>query len=239
MSDLGFLKNDIPFNAFGQTHMITLLVSVVLLTLLVVIGRRLSRQQNLWVGRCIALFLALTVVAYSALNIGFKRFDIATDLPLSTCNLFAILAPWLFWNPNRKLFEILYFLTIAGTLQAVITPDLYVGFPTYGFFKYWITHVGLVILVIHYLLSFELYPTAKGILRTFGWLNIYILALVPINLLLDANYFYLMAKPVNTSILDFFGPWPIYILVTELLAMGFFALAYLPVLAIKQLKGHR
>ena len=61
------------------------------------------------------------------------------------------------------------------------------------------------------------------------WLNIYILCLIPINLWLDANYFYMMNKPPNPSLLDFFGPWPIYIVVTEVVAMGFFALAYLPI----------
>ena len=71
-------------------------------------------------------------------------------------------------------------------------------------------------------------------LRTFGWLNIYLLALVPINLWLGANYFYMMEKPLNPSILDYFGPWPIYILVCEVLAMAFFALAYVPIVIAKK-----
>ena len=66
-------------------------------------------------------------------------------------------------------------------------------------------------------------------LRTFIWLNLYLLLLIPVNLTLDANYFYLMEKPLNPSILDYFGPWPFYILVCELLAMGFFAIAYVPI----------
>ena len=66
-------------------------------------------------------------------------------------------------------------------------------------------------------------------LRTFVWLNLYLLLLIPVNLTLDANYFYLMEKPLNPSILDYFGPWPFYILVCELLAMGFFAIAYVPI----------
>jgi len=239
MSDLVFFKDDIPFDAFGQTHLITLLISLSLLIALLLVGRRLGREQNLIIGRFIALILILTMAIYIALNIGFSRFDLTEDLPLYPCNLFAILAPWLFWNPNRKLFEIAYFVIMAGTLQAVITPDLYVGFPTYGFFKYWIIHVGLVLLVIHYMVNLQLYPTFRGIFTTFVWLNIYALAIMPINLLLDANYFYLMEKPAGASILDFFGPWPLYILVTELLAMGLFAITYMPVLVVKRLKNHR
>ena len=93
-----------------------------------------------------------------------------------------------FVNTARR-FEIVYFFVLSGTLQAIITPDPDGGYPSYGFFKYWIVHCGLIVVTVHHLLSFKLYPRAKGILRTFVWLNIYILCLIPINLWLDANFF--------------------------------------------------
>jgi len=235
MSDLAFFQNDISFSAYGASHSVVLLIALGFLTLIFIANKKLSHQQNLMIGRFIAIFLALNIVVYTVFEIALGRFTLAEDLPLSTCNLFAILAPWLFWRPNFKLFVVVYFLVMAGTLQAVITPDLYTGFPSYGFFKYWITHVGLVLLVIHYLVCFELYPTATSMLSAFVWLNIYVLALMPINYLLDANYFYLMAKPINPSMLDYFGPWPIYILVAECLAMGFFAIAMLPVILLRKI----
>jgi len=235
MLDLAFFQNDIPFSAYGSSHAMVLLIALGLLALIFVAKHKLSYQKNLVIGRFISALLSLTIVVYTVLEMALGRFDITTDLPLSTCNLFSILAPWLFWRPNSKYFSVVYFLVMVGTLQAAITPDLYTGFPTYGFFKYWITHVGLVVLVIHYLVCFEHYPTTKSMLTAFVWLNIYLLALIPINLALDANYFYLMAKPVNASILDFFGPWPIYILVAELSVMGFFAIAMLPVILVKKM----
>lgn len=230
MTNSAFFSGDIPFASFSQTHIATLIFSLGFLILLIVVGRNLTRQQNLLIGRCLSVFLSLTVILFIVFHIQFERFDIAVDLPLSICNLFAFTAPLLFWNPNPKRMEVVYFAVMSGTFQAIITPDLYVGFPTYGFFKYWISHVGLVIIVIHYLLSFQLRPRAKGIFITFVWLNLYLMIIVPINLLLDANYFYLMEKPINPSILDLFGPWPTYLLVSEVLAMAFFALAYLPIM---------
>ena len=239
MSGMAFFQDNIPFSAYGTSHSVVLLITFILVGLIFVANKKLSNQTNLLIGRWFSIFLALTVVVYTIFEMALGRFTIAEDLPLSTCNLFCILAPWLFWRPQFKSFVVVYFLVMAGTLQAVITPDLYRGFPSYGFYKYWITHVGLVLLVIHYLVCFELYPTAKSMLLAFGWLNIYVIALLPINYLLGANYFYLMEKPINPSVLDYFGPWPIYILVAELLVMGFFAIALLPVILVKRMAKNK
>ena len=114
----------------------------------------------------------------------------------------------------------------------MLTPDLYVGFPSNEFFKYWIVHGGLVLLVLHHILAFRIYPRFKGVGLTFIWLNIYAALLYPLNLSIGANYFYLINKPGNASILDFFGPWPVYIFVAELVAMAFFAVAWLPFLLV-------
>jgi uncharacterized membrane protein YwaF len=71
-------------------------------------------------------------------------------------------------------------------------------------------------------------------ITTFIWLNVYLLSLIPLNLWLDANYFYIMEKPINPSILDYFGPWPVYILAAEALAFVFFAIAYVPIAVAKK-----
>jgi hypothetical integral membrane protein (TIGR02206 family) len=145
-----------------------------------------------------------------------------------------LIAPLLFWKPNERSFEIVYYFILSGTLQAIITPDPDGGFPSYGFFKYWIIHCGLVLVVVHQHFAFQLYPRLRGILATFVWLNIYILCLIPFNIWLDGNYFYMMNKPAFPSLLDYFGPWPVYIVVTEILAMVFFALAYVPIIVSRK-----
>lgn len=234
MTNLAFFSNEIPFIAYGNSHFVVLFFSLLMLALILIVRKNLSPEKNLFIGRCLTLILALSVVVYTIFELALGRFTIADDLPLSLCNLLSILAPFVLWNPKHKYFEPIYFLVMAGTFQAIVTPDLYFDYPTYEFFKYWITHVGLVLLMIHYMVCFALYPTAKGILKTFGWLNMYIVALLPINYLLNANYFYLIEKPLYPSVLDFFGPWPVYILVAEILVMGFFAIAMIPVFLAKK-----
>ena len=234
MTHLALFSNEIPFIAYGNSHLVVLCFSLLLLALTLIASKKLCTEKNLFIGRCTAIILALSVVVYTIFEIALGRFTIADDLPLSLCNLFALVAPFALWYPKHKYFEPIYFLVMAGTFQAIVTPDLYYDYPAYEFFKYWITHVGLVLLMIHYMVCFALYPTAKGIIKTFGWLNLYVLVLLPINYLLDANYFYLIAKPINPSVLDFFGPWPVYILVAEILVMGFFAIAMIPVFLAKR-----
>ena len=234
LSDSGFLSNDIPFASFGHSHAVAVFVFIVLLGLSTLTALRLSDRENLIVTRISSLFLCFTVVTWTAITLALDRFNVDQSLPLSICNLFSLVAPFLFWTPNQRRFEIVYFFVLSGTLQAIITPDPEGGFPSYGFFKYWIVHCGLVIVVIHHLIAFKLFPRAKGILVTFMWLNIYILCLIPINLFLDANYFYLMRKPITPTLLDFFGPWPNYIFATEVLAIVVFAIMYMPTLLVRK-----
>lgn len=231
-----FFSNDIPFTSFSVAHLVAVVVLIACLLVFAKSARQLNDHQNLLFTRVASIFLSLTVLVWTAIHLAYGRFKAAFDLPLLICNLFAVAAPILFWQPNRKRFEIVYFFVLAGTLQAIITPDPDGGFPSYGFFKYWFVHCGLVLVVIHHLLAFDLYPQARGILRNFVWLNIYILCLIPINLWLGSNYLYMMNKSINPSLLDYFGPWAIYILVSECLAMGFFVVAYLPIFWTRKLR---
>ena len=229
-----FLSVEIEFHSFGVQHFGALAVFALCMLATVWCIRNFDERQNLLFSRRISIFLVITVVIFSVIKIYFNRFNLLIDLPISLCNLFAILAPLLFWHPNQRRLEVIYFLVMAGTLQAMLTPDLYVGFPSNEFFKYWIVHGGLVVLVIHNIFAFEMYPRLKGIVLTFAWVNVYSAALYGLNLLMDANYFYLVHKPGNASILDLLGPWPLYILVAELMAMVFFGLFYLPFMFVNK-----
>jgi len=223
-----FLRNDYDFQAFGNQHLAVIIVFSLFAAGTLWSVRNLNSAQNLLLSRCFAIFIFLTLVLWTAIKLYFDRFNLLVDLPLSLCNLFAVLGPLLFWRPHQRRLEVMYFLVTVGTFQAMLTPDLYVGFPSNEFFKYWIVHGGVVLLVVHQIFAFQLYPRFKGVALTFGWINLYSAALYPLNIAIGANYFYLINKPGNASILDFFGPWPMYIFAAELVAMVLFAVAYLP-----------
>lgn len=126
------------------------------------------------------------------------------------------------------MYEILIFWIIAGTTQAIITPDIPIGFPSFEFFRYWIVHLGLVVVILYATIVLNYKPTLKSVLKSILALQIYVAFMILVNYILDANYFYLNRKPESASILDYFGDWPIYIVVGQLLLVPYFLVIYLP-----------
>ena len=63
-------------------------------------------------------------------------------------------------------------------------------------------------------------------------LNIYMVILIPIDILTKGNYMFLMEKPVDGSILDFLGPWPWYLASLEVVGLIMLFVCYLPFIAI-------
>jgi len=59
------------------------------------------------------------------------------------------------------------------------------------------------------------------------YLNIYAGLVGILNVFFDANYMYLCRKPQGASLLDYLGPWPVYILSGEVVAIVLFTLLWL------------
>ncbi|MEP1487085.1 MAG: hypothetical protein ABJK28_01500 [Algibacter sp.] len=69
-------------------------------------------------------------------------------------------------------------------------------------------------------------PKLKSVFKSFLALQFYLLMTVTINYVLNSNYFYLNEKPKSASILDCFGAWPYYIIVSQILVIPSFLLIY-------------
>lgn len=126
------------------------------------------------------------------------------------------------------LFEILFFWTIVGTSQGVITPDIEVGFPSYDYIRYCIVHLGLLTIIAYAIVVLKMRPKFKSVFKSFVVLQVYVLIIMVINYLLDANYSYLNNKPLSGSVLDLLGDWPNYVIVVQLALLPLFLLIYLP-----------
>ena len=172
--------------------------------------------------------ISVTMVVWIVYRLITGVFDWTEDIPLHLCYLIALLAVFLMWKPKQITHEVLYYLIMSGTLQAIITPELDEGFPHYMFLRYWIVHGGLVVYMIYVCVVFRLYPRYSGILRAYIWLNIYFLVMLAFNLVAGTNYFYVMEKPAIPTLLDYLGPWPWYLVTGQVAALLLFWISWLP-----------
>ena len=215
-----FLYDNCEFYTGCFQHVFTLLFFFLLGIGLIYIGRNyLDEKGKHRLGNVMACTLSLTIILWTAIEIYLGKFTVQESLPLFLCNIMALFMPIFTLTRNRTIYEIIVFWILGGTFQGIITPDLVHAFPHYWFFKYWIGHAGLIVMIFYATYVYELYPTKKSIFKSFGMLQVYFLMVILINYLLDANYLYLNEKPQVATLLDHFGPWPLYILVVQLIVI--------------------
>jgi len=233
-----------PINYSGSTqigtlqHLIPMFFAVIFAIILIWFSKNKcnQKQQNL-IFKGLGFFVSLTVLAFH-IHLTFKgNYNLATDLPLFLCSFMALFI--IVFTQSRKywLFEILLFWIIAGTSQAVITPDIPVGFPSFDYFRYWIAHLGLLIIIFYAIFIFKMRPTFKSIFKSFLALQVYMAVLFVINYVLGSNYSYLNKKPNAASLLDFLGDWPVYLIVVEAILIPYFFSIYLPFLIAEKLRN--
>lgn len=148
-------------------------------------------------------------------------------VPLQLCDLAVLLMAWALWRPRSPaVSEVAYYWAMAGSLQALLTPDLQRGFPDYWWVKFFVTHCGVVWSAVYLAASGRLALTHGSVWRIWGLTNLYAAAAGLINWGWGTNYGYLARKPSQPSLLDYFGPWPQYIIVLEVAALASFYLYY-------------
>ncbi|MEN6533443.1 MAG: TIGR02206 family membrane protein [Bryobacteraceae bacterium] len=149
-------------------------------------------------------------------------------LPLQLCDLALWLTVIAALTLNKWTFETAYFAGLGGSSMAVLTPELWAPCLSYPTIYFFLAHGG-VIVVILYLVWAQLARPARGCLwRVFAVLNGYAAAVGLFNFVFHTNYMYLCEKPTSASLLDYLGPWPVYIAGGEVLAGAVFALLWLP-----------
>ena len=210
-------------------HIMPISIAVVFSVFLIHYSKKhFTKTQKKAVIHYFAVFVSVTVISFHLYRMVFDNYNFKTDLPLYLCTLMALLIPMLTYYKNYWLFEVLVFWIIGGTLQAVITPDITEGFPSFDYFRYWVVHLGLLVVIFYFIFVFKMKPKLKSVFKSFLALQVYLVFMMLLNYLLDANYFYLNAKPKSASVLDYFGDWPYYLLVTQLIIIPLFLIIYLP-----------
>ena len=145
------------------------------------------------------------------------------SLPLHLCRLSSLLCAAMLAFGSYRLFEVAYFWVMGGSVAALLTPDLAHGFPHLLYFTFFIGHGLVVFSVLFAVAGYGFRPRLQSIVFAAAVTAVYMLLMVIVNALLDANYLYLRAKPPGPSIYDYLGPWPWYVVWAAFLLIGAFA----------------
>ena len=222
------------FEMFSIGHILPVVVFVLVGFLLIRKGRSLpDREDKLKLAFWFSLPAPVMILGWLFYRLWAGTFDIQDDLPVHLCNFVSLILPFYFLRPSKKLFGVLYFWIMVGTFQAVVTPGLEQAFPHFWYFRYWVVHCGLIILVLYGILVLNERLDLGDLKRAFWVTNLYVLFTLSVNYSLGTNYFYTLEKPQTASLLDILGPWPWYLFSGQFMMLAMFSLYLLPFFAWK------
>ncbi len=181
-------------------------------------------------GRSLAVVLVGAEVAWwiYLLATHANRAELAYALPFQLCDAAIFVSALALWLRQQLLVEVTYFWGLAGTFQAIITPDLPEHFPAFPFIQYYVAHGGVVAAALLLVVGLGQWPRRQALL----WVVPLTLAYAAFVGLLDAttgaDYMYLRAKPTSATVLDAMGPWPWYIGSAGLVGIALFVILDAP-----------
>lgn len=216
------------FTLYGAVHVAILLAVPALAVALCFAHRRFPAA-----GKFIRLGLAVILLVDNALYYGWQmkhnNLTFPEHLPLELCDASMALTVLSLFLLRPLLFDLAYYWTLAGASMALLTPNLLEPFPSFGSVQFFVSH-GLTVAGVLYLVwSGQASPRPWSVARAILGVNVFAVLVGAFDYLYKTNYFYLRSKPSNPSLLDFLGPWPLYIGATEAVALVLFLFLYLPV----------
>ncbi|HEY3779268.1 MAG TPA: TIGR02206 family membrane protein [Rhizomicrobium sp.] len=229
-----------PFVPFGPDHLAAIALAFVVPVALGLVARAGASRR---VARALALALAAELVATWILWywLIWSRgwISASTILPMQLCDWAAIAGIVALIRPTQQSYELTYFWALSGTLQALLTPDLYYGFPDIRFVVFFAFHDGAIAAALYLMVACGWRPVPASLPRVIAWSLFYFVAALAVNALFHTNFGYLSAKPLKPSLLDLMGPWPVYDF--ELLGLGilFLILLYAPFFVADRIRQAR
>src|SRR3989338_6565397 len=137
------------FQLFGVVHCVSIGILIALACALTGIARNKKLQG--WVNPIsgvLAIILLGNEIIWWIVAVNLKLWSLTWGLPLQICDLVIFASAYSLIKHRQWVWELAYFWGLGGTLQAVVTPYMSFTFPHYYFFKFFITHGGVVIAVI-------------------------------------------------------------------------------------------
>ncbi len=216
-----------PFPTFGPAHL-AILAAVPLSAALLAAAARRRPGADAAIRAALAAILAATALAGYVHEWAHGAVRPPHGLPLDLCDVVLWLTAWALAAPRAWLLEIAYYLGLAGSGMALLTPDPGAPLASYAGASFVVAHGVVVAAVLFLVLAGRLRPRPGAWWRVFLWVNAYAALVALFDWRFGTNYMYLRAKPASATLLDALGPWPWYVLAAEPVALALLWLLHLP-----------
>lgn len=219
-------------------HVATVAVIAASAAALIVAARLKPGPWTVTAARVLALILVADEVAWwiDLVVSHANKADLLYALPFQLCDTAIFISAFALWTRQQLLIELTYFWGLAGTFQALITPDLPAHFPSFLFIQYYLAHGGVVTAALYLMVGLGHKPRPRAVLYVFGVLLVYAAFVGFLDAVTGADYLYLRTKPDSHTLLDYFGPWPWYIGVGGVVAIVLFLILDVPFRVLRSRK---
>ncbi|MDQ0159372.1 putative integral membrane protein (TIGR02206 family) [Alkalibacillus salilacus] len=134
-----------PFDLFGVPHMVALLFCLVVIWFLYRFRDNLRKQSRKpWTYSLIGILL-IGEISFHAWYIAYGEWNTTVNLPLQLSSISVYLVVFMLLLKRQWLFEITFFIGVTGGMIAMLTPELFFGFPHLRFFQFFIVHAAIVV----------------------------------------------------------------------------------------------
>ncbi|HSU80012.1 MAG TPA: TIGR02206 family membrane protein [Candidatus Angelobacter sp.] len=218
------------FHLFSKAHLLTIGIILVVCVLIFVFRGKIEEKGSRTFFRFFFAILLIVTDTWQQLWLVHENaWRMKTALPLQLSDLVVIVAILMLLFKSHHLFQFVYYAGLGSSIQAILTPDLNrFSFPHFQYIEFFVSHGGVILACLLMIAAFHCRPTVASIWVTFLIVNLYGALVFFFNKSLNANYLYIMKKPESTSLLNFLGPWPWYLISLDIAMIISFYILYLP-----------
>ncbi len=217
------------FNLLALSHITTFIICLLIIIFLprIFIG---SSPNTIKVLRYVLAFLMISHELIDPfIKVNIRDFAWVDALPLHMCAFSTwCISIYLLGGP-RIFFNFAYFWGIVGAGMSLLTPDTTLGFPSFEYLNHMYGHLLIILGVNIGMVLMNERPYLKDFLNVMTFTTVAFLpAMYGVNFLLDANYWYILEKPVGDNITALMPDAPYHILALIPVAWLFTFAIYVP-----------